>query len=137
MRTYLRAFFVGSSFPVLIWPFLYLGLSFTFNPTAPFAMGIVPITLPIVLGIANMIYVFTEEKWSSDFGNKRLWIFGAVYGLLLSLYANFVSNLPRDLFLLTGPVQYLTIPFAIVVYSLIWRFIIKYLNKVVGISSSL
>jgi len=134
MKLYLRAFLVGSSFPVVLWPFLYLGISFTLNPGASIKMGLIPITIPIIMGLVNTLYVFTEQKWSSGYSNKRLWLFGGLYGLVLSLFGNFVYNVPIDLFQLSGPMQYIIIPIAITLYSLIWRYIIKNLNKVVGIS---
>jgi len=86
------------------------------------------------MGVANVLYIFAEKNWQSNFSNGRLWLFGALYGLFLSIYGTFVSNLPTDLFLLSGLWQYLTIPAATFVYALIWRYIIKHLNRMVGIA---
>lgn len=133
MNKYLRAFFVGSSFFVLIWPFLYLGIAFTIYPESDFQMGIIAITIPFIYGFANVITIFLQEKWPPRNINTRMWILGATLGLILSLHGNFLSDLPRTLFQLSGPIQYITIPFSVIVYSLVWRYIVKNFNEVVGL----
>jgi len=124
-----RSFIAGSAFPVIIWPFLYLGVSFHFNPASSLNMGLVPLSVPILLGLANTIFVQVIKKPKK----KDYWIMGSFYGLVLSIYANFVTNLPTDLFLLSGPIQYATIPFAIIAYSLIWRYPIRMMNQFLSV----
>lgn len=132
-EVYIRAFIAGSSFPAIIWPFLYLGISFTFSPTADFPIGLIPLTIPILYGLVNILYFWIGKRCPIKDVNQRLLSTGALFGLGLSLYGNFVSNIPQELFKLTGAMQYITIPIAIIAYALIWRYIIKYINKLVGL----
>ena len=131
MNKYVRAFIAGSAFPVTIWPFLYLGIAFTLNPQSGFQMGAVAILDPIILGVFNILHVFSLQKWPAKNLNLRYLSTGAVLGLLLSAYGNFVSNLPTKLFLLSGYTQYITIPAAIIAYALIWRYVVKPLNELI------
>ena len=125
----IRAFIAGSSFPVTIWPFLYLGLSFHFHPSSDFSMGLVPLMMPIILGVWNMVWISTNP-WKNK-KNSAL-VYGAVLGLLLSIAGN-LSRLPTELFQLSESLQYTTIPFAIIAYALIFRYIVLPLNKILKI----
>jgi len=133
MRRYLRAFIAGSAFPVLIWPFLYLGIPFTLNPQSGFQMGLTAIFLPFVYGFTNILTIFLQKRWPPKNLNSRMLTIGALLGLVLSLLGNFMSNIPTNLFLLQSSIRYITIPLAILMYALIWRYIVKNLNKIFGL----
>lgn len=133
MSRLLRAFFVGSSLPVVIWPFLYLGIPSILNSSVDFNMVQVAIGVPIAYGIYNVLLVSFLSVRPVKNVNQAFWIGGALLGLLASLYGNFVENIPTELFVLTGPEQYLTIPAAIIFYAVVWRFIVHPLHGVVGI----
>jgi hypothetical protein len=132
MNTYVRAFIAGSAFPVTLWPFLYLGISYTLNPTT-LKMGLVPLTIPLLMGLSNCIYVYLAKKYLTLEHNGFLWLFGGTYGLLLTSYGNFVAHIPTDLFLLSGAVQYVTIPIAVLTYAAVWRYIVKRLNTLLNV----
>jgi len=72
MRKYLRAFIVGSSFPVLIWPFLYFGIFFTLNSQSGFPMGLAAIFLPFLYGSVNILTIFLQEQWPPKNINSRM-----------------------------------------------------------------
>ena len=129
----LKAFIIGSSFPVIVWPFLYLGIASIFNPGASFQFEIFALTLPIIFGFLNLIQLrFQKLSWLSK--NNRYWSVGILYGLALSLFGTFISELPMELFLLPdSSIQYLTIPWAILAYALIWRYIVKNMNSLFAI----
>lgn len=129
----LKAFIIGSSFPVIIWPFLYLGIASFLNPATSFDFEIAALTLPIVFGFLNLVQLrFQKLSWLSK--NNRYWSVGILYGLVLSLYGTFVSQLPRELFLLPdSPIQYITIPLAILAYALIWRYIVQNINSLFNV----
>ena len=134
MRKYTRAFVAGSSFLVVVWPFLYLGIPSLYNPGAGFNFVSAAFTLPILVGVLNIIFIAVRR--ALPFSNKNnYWLFGVFHGLGFSLYGNIVAGIPRDLFLLEGAVAYLTIPAAIIAYSLIWRYIIRNLNIALGIEA--
>jgi len=131
---YTKAFVAGSAFPVMVWPFLYLGLSSRFNPNTSFIFATTPLILPVLVGLLNIFYILIEKRIPLRDTNNKFWLFGALHGLGLSLYGNFVSNIPVDLFALSGPIQYITIPLAIIAYGLIWRYAIQNLNRMVGLA---
>jgi len=134
MKRYIRAFIAGSAFPVMLWPFLYLGIPSIYNPKADFVFELIPITLPLIVGVLNMLFI-SIQRWLPFNERGNYWFFGALHGLFFSLYGNFISFIPQDLYRLDGIVQYITIPLAILAYSLIWRFIIRNLNRMLQLST--
>ena len=55
---------------------------------------------------------------------------GAFFGFGLSLYGNFVKDIPVDLFQFPDTaVQYIVIPIAMLLYALVWRYIAGNLNR--------
>jgi len=136
MNNHVKAFIAGSSFPVIVWPFLYIGINFILNPNSGFSLfhiGAIPIYLPIVYGLANVISFSINQKWIPKNMNKRMWLTGASFGILYSLYGNFIIDVPTTLYQLSGFIQYLTIPAAAILYAFIWRYAVKNMNLLVGI----
>jgi hypothetical protein len=133
MKNSIKAFIAGSAFPVVIWPFLYLGISFHLYPQSEFNIGLMPATLPFIYGIANMVSYKINKTYPTKNINKRMLVTGGVIGLLLTSYGNFVAHLPTKLFHLSGAMQYLTMPFAIILYALVWRYIVLNLNRLIGL----
>lgn len=129
---YVRAFIAASSFPVILIPFLYLGISITLNPEAGFNFFNEAIAVPILFGLINMLFIYFRDKLSVS-PTAKYWIWGAGNGLLFSLLGNFWLHVPEKLFLLTGWVQYLTIPGAMILYACIWRFIVRPMNQLVDL----
>ena len=134
MNRLVRAFVAGSAFPVVVWPFLYLGIPSLYNP-AGINFVSVAIALPIIVGVLNIIFI-SIKSWIPFRDQGKYWLYGSLHGLVFSLHGNFVAFIPRDLYLLEGPIQYLTIPAAILAYSLIWRYIIRRLNITLGIHTA-
>lgn len=133
-KTYLKLFIAGSAFPVVIWPFLYLGIASYNNPAAAFQFDLVPAVLPFLFGFTNMLrhairdYIFPKNL------TLHYWTVGALYGLGLSLYGNFRKDIPVDLFGLPDTsIQYIIIPIAMLLYALVWRFIVKNINQLFSI----
>lgn len=127
MKKYIRAFIAGSAFPVVVWPFIYIGIPSIYNPGSELVFESIALTLPIVIGILNILFIAIRNRL--PFGSRgNYWFFGTLHGLSFSLYGNFISSIPQDLYLLNGIIQYVTIPAAILAYGLIWRYIIRNLN---------
>lgn len=133
-RTYIKLFISGSSFPAVIWPFLYLGIAAFLNPNESFRFELIPATLPFLFGLINIMRHLLRDYLFPKNIKLHYWTIGLLYGFVLSLFANLYGNIPLDLFLLPDTaVQYLTIPFAIILYALVWRYIIKNINELFGI----
>jgi len=129
---YIRAFVAGSSFPAVVIPFLYLGIATTLNPEAGCHYFYEVMSVSILFGILNIIFYALSEHIPGT-GVNKYWLFGAGHGLFFSSLGNFWLDIPERLFLLSWPVQYLTIPTAIIVYACIWRFLLRPVNRMVGI----
>lgn len=127
---------MGSSFPVIFWPFLYLGLPKYLDPGKSFNFAIIPITLPFIFGLINVIQLSLKDHYKPKSSAWWYATVGGTYGLLLSLFGNFYGQVPMNLFGLNNDYyQYLTIPAAIIIYTLVWRFIVKNLNEIFNIDS--
>ncbi len=103
MNEYLRAFVLGSSFPVMIWPLLYIGLPHMKRRT-PLPSGLryetVPLALPIYYGTMNVLSTLVgkmglDKRWGT---RTRLIATGAFTGWLLSMIGRKVYNVPEELF---------------------------------------
>ncbi|PCI21375.1 hypothetical protein COB64_00640 [Candidatus Wolfebacteria bacterium] len=130
---YIRAFVAGSAFPIMLAVvFVYfLGML-----ALGFGEGIDKIEflrLPIILGVVNILHIGLLQKWPAKNLNKRLWLVGILLGIALVLPANFISDTTEKLFGLPGP-QILTIIAAPIAYGAIFRYILKYLNRMVGLN---
>ncbi len=130
MKTiYLKAFIIGSSFPVIFWPLCYLGVFKYIYPESSFIYSLVPITLPFIFGGMNVLQLAIAGRFKKIKTTTRYWIVGTLYGLGLSLYGNFAKNIPVELFQFPDTaIQYTIIPLAMILYGLVWRYIVKNLN---------
>ncbi len=125
-----KAFVIGSSFPVVIWPFFYLGVSSYRYPEADFSMDLVPVSLPFIFGFYNALILATKRRWFAEASMNYYLATGAIFGFALSLYGNFGKNIPVDLFQFTDTrIQYIVIPVAMLLYALVWRYIAGNLNR--------
>lgn len=128
-----KAFIAGSAFPVLIWPFLYMGIPALIYSQDVIRLETLPFILPFGYGFANILFVGFEKLLPIKSEKARLYLGGALIGLVFSLIGNFVGNIPEELFRLEGTAQYLTIPTAMILYAFVWRFITGHINKMMRI----
>lgn len=129
---YLRAFVAGSSFPAVIIPLLYLGIAITLNPEAGFHYFYEVVSVMILFGLLNILFISIKEIIPFS-GSNKYWAFWAFHGMFFSFLWNFWLHIPEKLFLLTGWVQYLTIPVAMILYACIWRHAVREVNIMMGI----
>jgi len=128
---YLKAFIAGLAFPAALLPvpLFVLSLSGKIN-----ILEIMPIYLvPWVWGIWNVLYFVVGEKCPVKKPNLRLWITGFTLGFLLALLVVFVFRLPPLVFGVKGCWQYFPLIVIPLVYSVLWRYVVKYLNGLVGL----
>ncbi len=126
----LKSFLAGLVFPAVVLPFFYLFLYFWGIgeiPNAP--VQFVPLFLPLLFGIVNLFYVKINEQYSGATEDRRLWWTGIVMGLAVAVLGVFVLDLPILLFRLSGGWQYVPLVLAPLLYGLIWRYVIKALNR--------
>jgi hypothetical protein len=130
---YFRAFIAGLVVPSIILPFgltaLYLlgKQQVTTNPYIHF--------LPLVWGIWNVLY-FLVFKWilyvvRVDF---RMYFVGGLLGLLVAVAAIFWFDLPSVMGM-QHYLRYAPLVAAPVIYAIIWRFLVKPLNEMLGLTN--
>ena len=129
-----KAFVIGSSFPVVIWPFFYLGVSSFRYPEAMFSMDLVPIFLPFIFGFYNVLILAVKRIWFTEVSRQYYLAAGLLFGLGLSLYGNLAKDIPVDLFQFPDTaIQYIVIPIAMLLYAFVWGYIAGNLNRVFAI----
>ena len=127
----IRAFIAGSAFPVIIFPMLYLGIPSVLYPDADFNFFTHILSIPILVGLINIMFVNLKQYLPS--GTTKYWLWGAGHGLVFTLIGNFSSEIPTELFMLDRPLAFITIPLAMILYSLIWRYVIRGINTMMDI----
>jgi len=119
-----RAFIAGLALPCVYIPFIYW-LSYYVNALSQIRS--IPIYLiPIAWGIWNVV-----QLWSSEITLKkfRLGAFGAILGLTIASIAESAFNIHN----IIGTPPFLPLLMAPVVYFIVWEYILKHVNKLVGL----
>ncbi len=124
VKTYIKAFVVGASYPMIVSTMLYIGLASIKRPEALTFPYVVLALIP-VFGVVNMLAV--AMGISQSYGWMAL--LGAVFGLLLSLVGTFLADAPRKLFGWTGIERYRGIMVAPFLYAAIWGLMGTSLNR--------
>jgi len=127
---YLKAFIAGLALPATFLPagifvILFLG-KINILEIAPVYI------LPWIWGIWNVLYFSIGERCPIKNQNLRLWATGATLGFLLALFVVFVKA-PALLFGLEECWQYFPLIVMPLVYSIVWRYVVKHLNSLVGL----
>ena len=124
MENIIKSFLIGSSYFVTIFPFSYLGLNNLKTNTIK-SYEYVPLFLPIYFGIINVISYFIKTNNEQ----QKMFIIGAISGLILSLIGWKIFNLPNKLFNIKLNQEYKVVFIAMILYSLIFGIIVHNLNK--------
>jgi len=143
---YLRAYMAGIALPTA---FLLVGLTvfciarFVLNVSAPIERVIVfPMAvIPNVFGAWNMLFVKLHQHWRVPIGlhGAALPFFLAPIGATFAISMGFLRLTERGLLyfeIVRVPYGYLIFaPFiGIAVYYLIWKYVVGFLNRLVGIA---
>lgn len=133
--THVKAFMAGLTIPAIFMPFAYATL-YKLNvgqvQTEPFQF--LPLFLPLVFGFWNILYFSSLANCPmKDKPALRLAFWGVMLGLFVSLLGVFALNLPWHLFGITSDFKYAPLIVLPIVYGVVWRFGVGYLNRVVGL----
>lgn len=125
-----RAFAAGITLPSIILPIaLYIALV----TGQPQVLNVIFLHLiPLIWGIWNILHVIFFHKWLKKEPNVEWSASGAILGLLIATVGIFWIHVPS----LTGIPQsltYLPLIAAPIVYALLWRFVVKPLNNLLGV----
>jgi hypothetical protein len=127
---YLKAFIAGLAFPAIILPFVLLILNLVGKLDI---LGALPVyLLPLIWGVWNVFYFKIEKRCPIKCENCRLFASGACLGLLVAFLAVFVFKAPT-LLGFTGAAVYAPLVIIPAVYAILWRYIVKYFNFLIGL----
>lgn len=86
--------------------------------------------IPIIWGFWNMFYfAFLKYALIDRTQNQRLFMSGAILGLLIALFGTFFFDIPERIGLI-GWFKYLPILLAPILYGIFFRFLVKDLNHI-------
>ena len=130
---YLRAYMAGIVAPtmfllVVLTAFIVARLVYHI-PIPIERMIVVPMALiPNLWGVWNMLYLQLRKRWSLPIGihGALLVILVVPSGLVLGQFLNFEMPQPQ--------LAILGIPAALVAYYLLWKYLVNFLNELLGIA---
>lgn len=133
-KYFVKSMMSGMVFPGIFLPLAYTSLYFyesTLIQTNP--LQFIPMYIPILFGVTNVIYLWIGDRCPIQDINWRLWVTGASLGLIVALFGVFVFNVPTLIFGLSYGFEYMPLVFLPIIYSVIFRYIIKWLNNILDI----
>jgi hypothetical protein len=134
LKKLVKAFLAGMAFPALFLPLAYSVL-FLLEPRVMrgHSLQFIPMYIPIIFGITNVLYIKMHDGSTGGNVNFSLWVTGACLGLIVALFGVFVLDVPALVFGLNHGLQYAPLVVLPLVYGLIFRFIVKWINKLLAI----
>lgn len=133
-KKFLKAFVSGLAFPAVFLPLAYTFIFFSEGRALPTPLQFIPMYIPIVFGIANMLYVRMSEGVPAANVNVGLWVAGAILGFVVAVVGVFILHVPTLIFVHLRPgLEYVPLIALPIVYGLIFRYIVKWLNKAIGV----
>lgn len=128
----IKAFVSGVAVPSILLPFILCGALMFGEPqvlTVPFLHF-----LPLIWGVWNILYILFFKRLFPGDANTRLQVAGGVLGLLVAIYAIFHLDLPHVLGF-PGWLRYAPLILAPILYAIVWRYLVKPLNTLLGLQN--
>lgn len=133
-KKFVKAFLAGVGFPAVFLPLAYTMLFFMEYPSMKIhSLQFVPMYIPIVFGLANMLFVRLSDGTPAKNLDAGLWTTGACLGFIVAVIGVFVLHVPTMIFGDMHGFQYLPLIALPIIYGVIFRYVVKWLNKAVGI----
>jgi len=130
-----KAFVVGSSVLAFVWTFLYVGQAWRKNRPANFPITWAFVMLPYLFGIVNVLANVIPSK-SSNAYTVKMFITGALFGVLLSTIGRFLAKAPEKLDAFGWPdKKWLPSAVAPIFYALIWGLVINFINRTTSVAT--
>ncbi|HSX19839.1 MAG TPA: hypothetical protein VLG38_01795 [Gammaproteobacteria bacterium] len=134
-KKFVKAFIAGMSLPAVILPIVFTLLYLNVHAIVmQRALEFIPMYLPLVWGFANALFVKFNNDATGKKANKGLIITGLVLGLLVAIFGVFIAHIPMRVFGNSmQEMQYAPLVVIPVVYAILFRYVVRWLNKVVGL----
>lgn len=130
---YIRAFISGMVLPSIFLPFALLTITLM-GKNDILNIKFIHV-IPLIWGIWNVFYFATLKEFLPKNLDLRLFLTGAILGLLVAFYGVFILHLP-SLIGLRENVYYAPLLVLPILYGILWRFIVKPLNDLLGLQET-
>ena len=134
-KKFLKAFLAGMAFPAVFMPIAYTFL-YMFGPYGilrSHSLQFIPMFVPIVWGIANVVYIQLSEGLTGQKLNTALWITGVILGFLVAVLGVFVLQIPALVLGLSHGYEYIPLVLLPFIYGVVFRYIVKWVNKTIAV----
>jgi len=133
-KKFVKAFLAGIGFPAVFLPVAYTILFLLeFKSMKIHSLQFVPMYIPIVFGLANMLFIRLSDGIPAKKLDVALWTTGACLGFVVAMIGVFVLDVPTLIFGDARNIEYLPLIALPIIYGVIFRYVVKYLNKAVGV----
>jgi len=136
LKKFIKAFIAGMAFPAVFLPLAYTCLFFIEHTALRMhSLQFIPMYIPIVFGITNVLFMHISEGLPTKHANKALWAMGGGLGFVVAVLGVFFIQVPTLVFgtLMSNDLAYLPLIILPIVYGAIFRYIIKWLNKLLAV----
>lgn len=126
----IKAFLAGLAFPAVFLPFAFTLIYFSNNAILSethFPLAV--LYIPLLFGMANIIYQYTDSFCPLKGTKWRLWTNGAILGIIVASLGVFVWHVPEIVFGLDNDFKYFPFILLPIVYGIIFRYVVGYLNE--------
>lgn len=130
----IKAFIAGMAFPAFALPIIYTLMFFKLHSVLTRHMiQFIPMFLPLVWGLANCIFVKMHKPSAHKRVNRELMATGASLGFLVAVFGVFVARIPAMMLERGSEWQYAPLIIVPILYALFFRYIVKWLNKLLEV----
>lgn len=136
LKKFVKAFIAGLAFPAVFLPLAYTLLFFVEHTALrTHSLQFIPMYIPIVFGITNALYIHIGDGLPNKSVNAALWAVGGCLGFVVAVLGVFFIHVPSLVFgsMLDNDLVYMPLIVLPIVYGFIFRYIIKWLNKLLAI----
>lgn len=129
----IKAFIAGLTLPAVALPLIYTMMYFNIrNVVTQHALQFIPMFLPLAWGVANALFFYLHRDSGSKSMNGGLLVTGACLGFLVAVFGIFIARVPEMMFG-KGNLQFAPLVIVPFVYAILFRYVVKWLNKLVGV----
>ncbi len=127
---YIKMFIAGMIVPAVILPLL-LFLAVLLGRSQILGIPFLHF-IPLIWGVWNILYFTLFTKMLPEYPKTRLLLAGGVLGFLIAAYGVVWLNIPA---LLGFPKSFYYLPLLLgpILYALLWLFVVKPLNRLLGV----
>lgn len=134
VKKFVKAFIAGMALPAVFLPLAYTVLFWSEpQPLKAHPVQFLALYLPLVWGLANVVYVKLSEDSSAKNVNSGMWVTGACLGFIVAVLGVFMLHIPTMIFGEMHGFQFAPLIILPIVYGALFRYVVKWLNKVIAV----